>query len=102
MRVPGKRMVTQRAPGLRQDYRESNEREGLPKLRRFVPNEQTQETAPCGGEEGTNGTLLRIVTQGSQFCCEIKRHSENGKRQQPQAHMNVLCGLKMQIDDNAA
>ena len=79
MRVPGKRMIAQCARGLGQKHRKSDESEGLPKLRRFEPDEKSKETAARGGEETANGALPRIVTQCSQPGGEIERCTKKGK-----------------------
>ena len=95
MRVPGKRMIAQCARGLGQKHRKSDESEGLPKLRRFEPNEKSKETAARGGEEATNSALPRFITQGRQSGGEIERGTENGKSKQPQAHMGVFRGFQV-------
>ena len=79
MGVPGKGVITQRARGLGQSHRENHESEGLPKLRRFEPNEKSKETAARGGEETANGALPRIVAQCSQPGGEIERCTKKGK-----------------------
>src|SRR6266478_9857137 len=93
MRMPAKRVIAQHARHLGQNHRESDESEGLPKLRRFEPDEKSKETAARGGEEAANGALPRFITQGRQSGGEIERCSENGKSEQPQAHMSVLWGF---------
>jgi len=51
MRVPGKRVIAQCARGLGQEHRKSDECEGLPKLRRFEPEEKSKETAARSSKE---------------------------------------------------
>src|SRR5438128_1567722 len=63
IRVPGKRVITNRARGFRQNHRKGDEREWLPKLRHLKPDKKRDESASCSREEATNGTLLGIVTQ---------------------------------------
>src|SRR5882762_154180 len=102
MRMPGKRVIAQRARRLGQNHRESDESEGLPKLRRFEPDEKNKETAARGGEEAANRALRGIVTQGGQPGGEIERCTEDGKSKQPQAYVSVFWGFEVQIDDDAA
>src|ERR1700682_5485406 len=64
MRMPGKCVVEQRARGLGQEHRKSNESEGVPNLRRLEPDEKSKETAARGGEDAANRALPGIVTQG--------------------------------------
>src|SRR5439155_671580 len=63
VRLPGKRVITNRARGFRQNHRKGDEREWLPKLRHLKPDKKRDESASCSREEATNGTLLGIVTQ---------------------------------------
>src|SRR6266481_7648429 len=86
MRVPSKRVISQCASGLGQNHRENDECERLPKLRDFEPDEQTEETAPCNGEEAANDALVATVPQNRQLGSEIERRGENRKSRQPQAH----------------
>jgi hypothetical protein len=79
MRMPRKRVIAKRARGLRQNHRESDERERLPKLRRFEPDEKSDEAAARGGKETANGALFGIVTQGGQLGGEIECCAENGE-----------------------
>src|SRR6267378_3374681 len=101
MRVPSKRVISQCASGLGQNHRETNECERLPKLRDFEPDEQTEETAPCNGEEAANGALVAIVAQSRQLGREIERCRENRKSHQPQAHVSMLRRFEMKIEDHA-
>ncbi len=61
MRVPRQRVVMECARGLGQNHCESNEREGLPKLWRFEPDEKSEENTARSGEESAKGALLSIV-----------------------------------------
>src|SRR4029077_10029727 len=79
----------------------TNECERLPKLRDFEPDEQTEETAPCKGEEAADGALVAIVAQSRQLGREIERCGENRKSKQPQAHVSMLRRFEMKIEDNA-
>src|SRR6266481_2230312 len=87
MRVPSKRVISQC--------------ERLPKLRYFEPDEQTEETAPCNGEEAANDALVATVPQNRQLGSEIERRGENRKSRQPQAHVSMLRRFEMKIEDNA-
>src|SRR3981189_2906317 len=102
MRMPGKRVIAQRACGFRQNACECDESEGLPKFRRLEPDKKSRHTAAPSGEEAANRALAGIVAQSGQLGGEIERCTENRNRKQPHPHVRVLWGFQMQIDDDAA
>src|SRR5713226_115471 len=95
-------MVLNGAGSFGQDYGEGDEGKGLPKLRNFKPDEQSDGAAAGRSEEAANGALLGVSSQGCQFVVEIARATENGKSEQPHSNVSVLRGFEMQVDDDTA
>ena len=102
MRVTRKHVISQRARGLRQNHRESNECDRLPKLRRFKPDEQPKERGTRNGKQPANGALPGIIAQSCQSRGEIEHRAENGESEQTHSNVSVFGGFEVQIEDRCA
>src|SRR5215467_1092611 len=98
MRVPADCVMRQSARSFGQKHCEGDEREGLPKFRNFIPDEQSKQSRACRGEETTQSALPRIIAMPRELGGEIEDCAENGQGQQAHGNVSVRWRFEMQVD----